>query len=70
MPFSKSDSILATPNSVDTVGGAPAQPEPVAPPVTPPPPVGEPEPDRLPDEAPLPNPDENDSPAKTMKGRP
>lgn len=30
------------------------------------PPVKEPEPDRLPDEEPVPNPDENDRPAKYM----
>lgn len=51
------------------VSGAPIQPEPVAPPMTPPPPIGEPEPDRLPDEAPVPNPDENDRPAKTAAAR-
>lgn len=30
------------------------------------PPIKEPEPDRLPDEEPMPNPDENDRPAKYM----
>lgn len=30
------------------------------------PPIKEPEPDRLPDEEPVPNPDENDNPAKYM----
>lgn len=48
------------------LSGAPAQPAPVAPPMKPPPPITEPEPDRLPDEAPLPNPDESDRPAKTV----
>lgn len=43
----------------------PAKP-PVPPPLDPPPPISEPEPDRLPDEAPLPNPDENDNPAKRL----
>jgi hypothetical protein len=31
------------------------------------PPIKEPEPDRLPDEEPVPNPDENDNPAKYMR---
>lgn len=44
----------------------PSQPQPVPPPMTPPPPIDEPEPDRLPGDAPVPNPDENDRPAKTM----
>ena len=30
------------------------------------PPIKEPEPDRLPDEEPIPNPDENDGPAKYL----
>ena len=46
------------------------EPIPGSPPTVPPippdmvPPVREPEPDRLPDEDPVPNPDENDRPAK------
>jgi hypothetical protein len=33
------------------------------------PPIKEPEPDRLPDEVPLPNPDENEEPAKHLSAR-
>lgn len=51
------------------VAHEPGLPDPVPPPMTPPAPIGEPEPDRLPDETPLPNPDENDQPAKTVIAR-
>ncbi|NNH67602.1 MULTISPECIES: hypothetical protein [Rhizobium] len=42
----------------------PDQPPMPAPGWKPVPPIKEPEPDRMPDEAPVPNPDENDEPAK------
>ncbi|EJB04123.1 hypothetical protein GGI64_002476 [Rhizobium leguminosarum] len=42
----------------------PDQPPMPAPGWKPVPPITEPEPDRLPDEAPVPNPDENDEPAR------
>ncbi|WP_246809172.1 hypothetical protein [Rhizobium leguminosarum] len=49
----------------------PDQPPMPAPGWKPVPPITEPEPDRLPDEAPVPNPDENDEPARHVgsKGR-
>lgn len=45
----------------------PDQPPMPAPGWKPVPPITEPEPDRLPDEAPVPNPDENDEPAKHVR---
>ena len=45
----------------------PDQPPMPAPGWKPVPPITDPEPDRLPDEAPVPNPDENDEPAKHVR---